>query len=189
MRELSARVGLPFSTLSKLENGKMAMTYDKLSRLALALNTDIGALVAEVSPAVPPASVGRRSVTLRGEGLDAQSAQHRHLYPASELLSKRMVPIIIEVKARTVEERGGLLRHEGEEYLYVLKGAMYLCSDLYAPLRLEAGDSVYFDSGMAHAYIRAGGESCTVLTVCAGQGIDRFVAAAGESWKLVSHED
>ncbi len=28
LRELSARIGLPYSTLSKLENGKMELTYD-----------------------------------------------------------------------------------------------------------------------------------------------------------------
>ena len=39
-RALSARAGLPHSTLSKLENGKMALTYDKLIRLAQALNVD-----------------------------------------------------------------------------------------------------------------------------------------------------
>ena len=41
LRALSARAGLPYSTLSKLENGKMALTYDKLIRLAQALNVDI----------------------------------------------------------------------------------------------------------------------------------------------------
>ncbi|HEX3161231.1 MAG TPA: helix-turn-helix transcriptional regulator, partial [Pseudolabrys sp.] len=33
LRALSARAGLPYSTLSKLENGKMTLTYDKLIRL------------------------------------------------------------------------------------------------------------------------------------------------------------
>lgn len=37
LRDLAARTGLPYSTLSKLENGKMAMTYDKLVRLAQGL--------------------------------------------------------------------------------------------------------------------------------------------------------
>ena len=41
LRALSARAGLPYSTLSKLENGKMALTYDKLIRLTQALNVDI----------------------------------------------------------------------------------------------------------------------------------------------------
>jgi hypothetical protein len=30
---------------------------------------------------------------------------------------------------------------------------------------LEGGDSIYFDSGVAHAYRRSGGKSCTALVV------------------------
>ena len=49
---------------------------------------------------------------------------YAHFYPAAELLGKIMVPILIEVRARSVEEMGGLVRHSGEEYLYVLVGTM-----------------------------------------------------------------
>ena len=35
-----------------------------------------------------------------------------------------------------------------------------------APARLETGDSIYFDSGMAHAYIAVGEGTCRVLSVC-----------------------
>src|SRR5258708_18490604 len=62
LRALSARAGLPYSTLSKLENGKMALTYDKIVRLAQALNVDIKDIVAAEQPLAPVAA-GRRSVT------------------------------------------------------------------------------------------------------------------------------
>jgi mannose-6-phosphate isomerase-like protein (cupin superfamily) len=98
-----------------------------------------------------------------------------------------MIPIIIDVQARSVEELGGLVRHSGEEYLYVLKGTMELHSDLYAPLPLGAGDSVYFDSGMAHGYVRTTADQCTVLAVCAGPGIQQLAGAAGKSWRFTEH--
>lgn len=182
LRALAARIGLPFSTLSKLENGKMALTYDKLVRLAQGLNVDIGTLVsgAPVAETAPPA-IGRRSIARAGH-MKPVSEMHSHFYPATELLGKMMVPIIIDVKARSVEELGGLVRHSGEEFLYVLSGSMELHSDLYAPLPMAAGDSVYFDSGMAHGYVRTS-EACRVLSVCAGAGMERFAqsAAAGEN--------
>jgi transcriptional regulator with XRE-family HTH domain len=182
LRALSARAGLPYSTLSKLENGKMALTYDKIVRLAQALNVDIKDIVAaEQAPAA--VAVGRRSVTRAGEELEAESERHAHHYPAADLLGKMMIPIIIEVQARSVEELGGLVRHAGEEYLYVLRGTMELHSDLYAPLPLGPGDSVYFDSGMAHGYVRTS-DRCTVLSVCAGPGIQQLAGAAGKSWRL-----
>jgi transcriptional regulator with XRE-family HTH domain len=181
LRALAARIGMPYSTLSKLENGKMAMTYDKLVRLAQGLNVDVGRLVAktpETEDLVPPA-VGRRSVSRVGEWTDARSDRHTHHYPAADLLGKLMTPVMIEVNARSVDEMGGLVRHSGEEYLYILSGTMALHSDLYAPLILTAGDSIYFDSGMAHCYVRTSDEPCRVLTVCAGSGIQRLAQLAG----------
>ena len=71
LRALSARAGLPYSTLSKLENGKMALTYDKLIRLAQALNVDIRDMLAAPVQTSAPVAVGRRSITRAGEGLDA----------------------------------------------------------------------------------------------------------------------
>lgn len=178
LRALAARIGLPFSTLSKLENGKMAMTYDKLVRLAQGLGVDLGALVSAPPVAdLPPPGIGRRSVSRTGN-MRAVSEHHSHYYPASELLGKMMVPIVIDVKARSVDELGGLVRHSGEEYLYVLNGTMELHSDLYAPLPMAAGDSVYFDSGMAHGYVRTGESPCRVLAVCAGVGMQRLALSA-----------
>jgi len=186
LRALAARIDMPFSTLSKLENGKMAMTYDKLVRLAQGLGVDLGSLVSGTAPhEQAPAALGRRSVSRAGEWLVA-SERHTHHYPAADLLGKMMVPIIIEVKARSIDELGGLVRHSGEEYLYIISGAMELHSDLYAPLPLGAGDSVYFDSGMAHGYVWVGEEPCRVISVCAGPGIQSFAQSAGRSWNLVS---
>jgi transcriptional regulator with XRE-family HTH domain len=184
LRALSARAGLPYSTLSKLENGKMALTYDKLIRLAQALNVDLKDILAEAQEHSAPVAVGRRSVIRAGEALDAESEQHLHHYPAADLLGKMMTPIIIDVQARSVEEVGGLVRHSGEEYLYVLRGSMELHSDLYSPLALATGDSIYFDSGMAHAYVRTSHDPCTVLAVCAGQGIQQLAETAKKRTRL-----
>lgn len=182
LRALATRLDMPFSTLSKLENGKMAMTYDKLVRLAQGLGLDLGSLVAGAAPAEkPPSALGRRSVSRAGEWQGATTERYTHLYPAGDLLDKMMVPIIIDVKARNVDEVGGLIRHSGEEYLHVLAGAMELHSDLYAPLPLAQGDSVYFDSGMAHGYVRVGDAPCQVLSVCAGPGMQRFAELASRN--------
>jgi transcriptional regulator with XRE-family HTH domain len=182
LRDLAKRTGLPASTLSKLENGKMMMTYDKLLRLAQGLGVDLGDLFG-TAPAngKPREIIGRRSITRAGKSWAPDAERHAHHYPAAELIGKLMVPILIDVTAGSVAEMGGLVRHAGEEYLYILSGSMELHSDMYAPLALETGDSVYFDSGMAHAYIRTSTEPCRVLSVCAGQSIRRLAESAQES--------
>lgn len=189
LRALSARAGLPYSTLSKLENGKMALTYDKLIRLTQALNVDIQDILANAAQHAAPVAVGRRSVTPAGEAVDAVSEKHVHYYPAADLLGKMMTPIIIDIQARSVDELGGLVRHSGEEYLYVLRGSMELHSDLYAPLALGPGDSIYFDSGMSHGYVRTSSEPCVILCVCAGQGIQQLAETASKRQHLSQQTD
>jgi mannose-6-phosphate isomerase-like protein (cupin superfamily) len=171
---------MPFSTLSKLENGKMGMTYDKLMLLAQGLDVEIGKLFS-TTPPEPSArhGVGRRSIIRAGKWPESSSLRYRHHYLAADLLDKMMVPMVIDVEARSLDDHGGIARHEGEEYLYVVSGAIELHSDLYAPLLLEKGDSIYFDSGMAHAYIRASDEPCQVLSICAGAGIQHYAETAG----------
>jgi transcriptional regulator with XRE-family HTH domain len=170
--ELSERCGLPVSTLSKLENGKMALTFDKLTRISEALGVDIAELFASASSGADPARFnGRRSITRAGEGYAIESSTYGHRYPAADLLNKRFVPIVAELHARTLEEFGPLVRHAGEEYTFVLEGTVDLHTDLYAPTRLQAGDSIYFDSGMAHAYLAVGDAPARVLSICSASEV------------------
>jgi len=167
--EAGERSGMPMSTISKIENNKMSLSYDKLLRICAALDVDISELfsgnTAVEKPPAPPSS-GRRSVNRRGTGYAINTPNYSHLYPAADLLNKRSVPIIAEIHARSLAEFGELIRHPGEEFAIVLEGTVDLFTDLYAPLRLETGDSIYFDSGMAHAYIAVGEDTCRVLSVC-----------------------
>ncbi len=166
LAEVSARTGLPVSTLSKIENGKMSLSYDKLARLSAGLEIDIAQLF-EPDMAIPHAPVnGRRSVSRAGGGLAIETENYSHLYLVADLLNKRFIPLVAELQARSLAEFGELIRHSGEEFTYVLEGAVELHTDVYAPTRLEAGDSIYFDSGMGHAYIAVGAGPCRVLSIC-----------------------
>ena len=169
--DVAARTGFQVSILSKIENDRIALSYDKIARLSKAMGVDIGVFFAE--QAEPPKGAtstgGRRSVARRGEGRVMETETYTHRFLATDLLNKRFVPIIGEVRARSIKEFSSLIRHSGEEFLYIIEGALELHSDLYAPLRLEAGDSIYFDSGMGHAYVAVGEGTCRVLTICSGE--------------------
>jgi transcriptional regulator with XRE-family HTH domain len=169
LQELSRRTGLPISTLSKVETNKMSLTYDKMIRIATGLNIDIGVLFAapaqpEAAPSALPAS-GRRSITRAGEGHLIETETVIQHYPAADLLAKQLVPIFVEVKARSRMEFGKLLRHPGEEFVVVLEGVLELHTEFYAPVRLEKGDSIYFDSMMAHGYIAGSDEPCRIMSI------------------------
>jgi transcriptional regulator with XRE-family HTH domain len=167
LAEVSRRTGLPISTLSKVENNKLSLSYDKLVRISQGLDVDIAQLFASDIGAPSDAAVqGRRIITRAGEGRRIDTDNYRHLYPAADLLNKRFNPIIAELRATSMEEFGELIRHPGEEFTLVIQGAVDFHSEHYAPTRLETGDSVYFDSRMGHAYIKASKGRCQVLSIC-----------------------
>ena len=167
LAQVSERTGLPIATLSKIENDKISLSYEKLVRISNGLGIDIGRLFGakpDSAPEVVP--TGRRSITRSGDGSAIETKSYSHLYPAADLLNKQIVPIIAELKARSRAEFGPLIRHGGEEYAIVLDGVVEFHTDLYAPVLLNKGDSIYFDSSMAHGYIAGSDEPCRVLSVC-----------------------
>lgn len=179
LADVSARTGLPISTLSKVENDKISLTYDKLARLSQGLEIDISRLFGGAD--TPQRAVtGRRSVTRSSEGRAIETRNYGHRYVAADLLNKGFIPIVAEVRARSLAEFGELVSHPGEEFAYVLEGTVDLYTSLYAPLRLHVGDSIYFDSGMGHAYIAASDGPCRVLSVCSGTEA-QLIAAAGSA--------
>src|SRR6516225_7129887 len=101
LAEVSRRTGLTTSTLSKIENDKMSLTFDKLARLSSGLQIDISALFrgANGEDAHFGAS-GRRSIVRAGEGKAIETRNYLHLYPAWELLNKKIIPIVAELRAR-----------------------------------------------------------------------------------------
>jgi len=183
LAEVSRRTGLPVSTLSKVENDKMSLSYDKLARISRGLEIDIGVLFSGETTAPVSLVTGRRSITRAGEGRLIETETYESLYPATDLLNKRFVPIISDIHARSLSEFSEMIRHPGEEYAFVVEGVVELHTDLYAPVRLEAGDSCYFDSGMGHAYLNAGQGPCRLLTICSGEESQLIAASRGQEVK------
>ncbi|MEO1200933.1 MAG: cupin domain-containing protein, partial [Pseudomonadota bacterium] len=74
--------------------------------------------------------------------------------------------IMSVLKAHSIEEFGDLLSHSGEEFIYVVSGVIEVHTGGYEHLRLEAGEGVYIDSTMPHAYVSASEEDAVVLGMC-----------------------
>ena len=159
---VSEKTGLAQSTLSKVERNKMLLAYDNLIRLADGLGLDIAELFTEAAPV----GLGRRSITRSGEGLLHRTPNYEYEMLGTELSSKQMVPLVVRIKSRSIEEFGGLMHHAGEEVTYVIDGRIEAHTEHYEPTILEPGDSIYLDSTMGHAYISVGAGDATVLGVC-----------------------
>src|SRR5580658_8889926 len=167
LKEMSQRTDIPVSTLSKVEHDHLTLTYDKLVHLSQRLNIRISELFADTTGGVEPAVTARRSIGRTEDAVRVNTKNYDYYYLCPELRRKRMIPIITHIRAKSAEEFGELVRHSGEEYIYVLQGRVKVHTEFYDSVVLEPGESIYIDSNMGHAYVTADGcEEATVLGVC-----------------------
>jgi len=162
LQQLSARTGISVSTLSKIENGQLSPTYEKIAALAKGLSVAVTELFGGLQKPMP---VGRRSLTRAGQGVPYETRRYHCELLNADLAEKKFMPLLTTIKARSESEFGKLSRHDGEEFLYVLEGQIVLHTDFYAPVTLSPGDSCYFDSAMGHACYSVGETDAKVLWV------------------------
>ena len=120
----------------------------------------------DIPEPVSPMVTARRSVTRRGEGLLVETPNYDYRYLCTDLARKGMVPILITIRARSIEQFSSFSSHSGEEFLHVLRGAIEVHTEFYEPVMLRAGNSMYIDSRMKHASLATGGHSATMLNIC-----------------------
>jgi transcriptional regulator with XRE-family HTH domain len=168
LKEMSERTGIPVSTLSKVEHDRLTLTYDKLLQVSEGLKTPLSELFADPigNAAADSAVTARRSLGYLADAVRVNTKNYDYYYMCPELRRKRMIPIFTRIRARSLAEFGELVQHSGEEYIYVLEGAIAVHTAFYDPVILKSGESIYVDSNMGHAYVAEGCEEATVLAVC-----------------------
>ncbi|MGR3804011.1 helix-turn-helix domain-containing protein [Marinibacterium profundimaris] len=162
LEQAAGQAGLARSTLSKIENGQMSPTYDALKKLAVGLEISVPQLF---TPPQRDQVNGRMAVTKSGEGAQTPTATYEHELLAEQLTQKRMLPYRAHVRARSMEEFDGWVRHDGEEFLYVLTGVIQLYTEFYNPVEMRRGDSAYYDATMGHNVISVSEEDASILWV------------------------
>ncbi|MCA3509848.1 MAG: helix-turn-helix transcriptional regulator [Rhodobacter sp.] len=162
LEQAAVQAGLARSTLSKIENGQMSPTYEALRKLAGGLAVSVPQLFTPPSRAQV---TGRRAVTRAGEGQAQATATYEHELLAQALTRKQMLPYRARIRARDITEFDGWVRHDGEEFLYVLTGVVRLYTEFYEPVDMKRGDSAYYDATMGHNVVSVSQEDATVLWV------------------------
>jgi transcriptional regulator with XRE-family HTH domain len=167
LKEMSERTDIPLSTLSKVEHDRLTLTYDKLLRLSQRLNMRLSELFAEPEDAAEPAVTARRSIGRIDNAVRVETRNYDYHYLCTELRKKRMIPVLTRIRAKSVEDFGELVRHSGEEFIYVIEGRIVVHTEFYDPVTLDQGGSIYIDSNMGHAYVVAEGfDEALILGVC-----------------------
>ena len=108
---------------------------------------------------------GRMAVTTIGAGTQKITTTYEHTLLAENLTRKAMLPYRARIRARSMDEFDGWIRHDGEEFLFVLTGKIRLYTEYYEPVELARGDSAYYDAAMGHNVISTSAEDATILWV------------------------
>ncbi|MEO1138541.1 MAG: XRE family transcriptional regulator [Pseudomonadota bacterium] len=162
LEQAAQQAGLARSTLSKIENGQMSPTYEALKKLAVGLKISVPQLF---TPPQRNQISGRMSVTKMGQGTGHATTTYEHELLGDALSKKQMLPYRARIRARSVEEFDGWVRHDGEEFLYVLTGVIQLYTEFYEPIEMRRGDSAYYDATMGHNVVSISDEDATILWV------------------------
>lgn len=177
LQELGRESGVAIGTLSKIENGKSGASFDTVVRVARALDVSFEDIL---SPNSPKFASGRRSITQKGKGIKFGFNYYEYEIPCNDLVRKAMIPLQMTIKTRELMPRSKWQSHPGEEYIYVVSGAVELHTEIYGPTRLDAGDSAYFDSTMAHALVSVGEGDAFMLSICLSASLDELFASNGQ---------
>jgi len=162
LEQAAQQAGLARSTLSKIENGQMSPTYDALKKLAVGLQISVPQLF---TPPQREKINGRMVMTPFGSGQHHATTTYEHELLSETLTKKQMLPYRARVRARKIEEFDGWVRHDGEEFLYVLTGMIRLFTEFYEPIEMRRGDSAYYDATMGHNVISVSEDDATILWV------------------------
>jgi transcriptional regulator with XRE-family HTH domain len=159
LEALSARSGVSRSMISKVERGEAVPSTVVLSRLAEAL----GATFAQLMMPAPEREIlvipRAHQPVLRDE---ASGFTRRVLSP---VLPGRGVDFVLNTLPPGAGTGGFAPHRRGvEEYIYVLSGWLEARVGEHLAL-LEAGDSLFFDAAVAHAFRNPGDGPCEYLLV------------------------
>ncbi len=158
VQEVADTCGLKPEVYEKIEQGEVDITISKLMKIADKYGVSVEELMFAEAPHMKSYFVVRK-----GQGM---SVERTKAYKYQSLVSG-YVDHHADVFIVTIEPKPGVHTiykntHAGQEFNLVLEGAM----DLYLDgktIRLNEGDSIYFDSSKPHGMLAVGDKAVKML--------------------------
>lgn len=148
------------SLLSKIENGQTSSAVATLSKISQSLNVSLSWVLddrPETDLVLMPRNNRQTSVGDESMGYSYELLANRSKFSNIE-------PTIVYVTPKDANLRQEPYTHSQDEFIYILKGSIYLHYDGEKKLMNE-GDSAYFKGTKPHLFIPVDNEEAKVLTV------------------------
>jgi len=163
LQDISQRTGLDVSLLEQIESGSLAPPLGIVIKLAKALNLKMGYFISgEEDRAYTIVRKSDRKVVSRYDSKKGEYYGYGYESLAPHKKNRHMEPFLVSLDpAETEEERS---THDGQEFIYVLEGAMEVRLDEEVHI-LRPGDAIYYDSTVPHLVKCHGDKRTKILAV------------------------
>jgi len=165
--ELAERSGVNKIQVERIEDNLEIPSLAPLIKIARALGVRLGTFLddqTELGPVVSRAEVsrGQNAIRFTNESTDARKHMEYHSL-SQDKAGRHMEPFLIDIDP-SGEDTFTLSSHEGEEFIFVLEGIIEVSYGKQHYI-LEEGDSIYYDSIVAHHVHSYNNTSAKILGV------------------------
>ena len=164
--ELAERTGLAEEQINRIENNVDIPSLAPLIKIARALGVRLGTFLDdqdEVGAVVcRKEELNNSTISFSNNAMNARTHMQYHSLSNSKA-DRHMEPFIIDIEA-TDETIYELSSHEGEEFIFVMEGAVEIAYGKKHHV-IEAGDSIYYDSIVPHHVHGYQGQAAKILAV------------------------
>lgn len=163
LRDLGRLTGFSISFLSLVERGRSSISLTSLHTLAVALGVDMSVFFPAPEPEPEPANAAHVSRRTGDTRLSIGSAHTYRLLGATGF-ERALEPLLVRIAPGEAADPRDDYAHDGEEFAYVLSGALVFTVD-GAEHRLAAGDSIHYQSTLPHLVRNEGRRPAEALWV------------------------
>ena len=165
IEELAVKSNIDINQLKFIEEKGNVPSLGHLIKITRALGVRIGTFLDDQDQLGPVlVKKGEEKKSLSFSTKDEKTRDHLNFYSlAQDKTGRHMEPFIVEIEP-ALESDFKLSSHEGEEFIYVLRGKIEINYGKASYL-LNEGDSIYLDSIVAHNVHAANNESAKILAV------------------------
>ena len=150
--EVAERAGISNEQIERIEGDIELPSLAPLIKIARVLGVRLGTFLddqTELGPVISRAKDIRDRSAMRFTNDSKVARKHMEYHALSQdKTGRHMEPFLIDIDASTGADFS-LSSHEGEEFIYVLEGTVEINYGKEKYI-LEAGDSIYYDSIVAH---------------------------------------
>jgi len=168
LKDMAQRTGLSEAMIRQIEDELISPPLGTLIRLGKALDMQMGTII---SPAGPrPYTIVRadeRKAVSRYASKQGQRLGYSYQHLAFDKGDRNMEPFLVTLEPSDVEDE--LSSHDGEEFIFVLKGDMEARIGEATEI-LHPGDCIYYDSTRPHLVTPHGDGPTLILAVIYSSG-------------------